>query len=227
MFKKILNFLFPQKCSGCGIFGESLCKNCLEKILERDKKFFNLDEKNKIFQKIYSPFFYKKNPILKKILKEIKYKNKFSKFSGLEEKIFDEFKNFLQQILEKTCSKNTQIYLIPIPMHWKKFLKKGFNQSEIFCDFLEKKGLGKKINLIKKTKNTKPQAQCSKKERVQNLQNAFKINEKHLQNFDLKNGIFIIVDDVLSTGSTMKNCGIEIKNKFSELKIFGFVICSD
>jgi len=230
IFQKILNFIFPEKCSWCWKYWNFLCENCAKKILEREEKFFNLEENSKIFKKIYSPFFYKKNPVLKKILKEIKYKNKFSKFWWLEEKIFNEFEKFLQS--EKIFLENKNIFLIPTPLHWKKFLKRWFNQSEIFCDFLEKrwkqKNLNlKKINLIQKIKNTKPQAECRKTERLENLKWAFKIKEKYLQKFFEKENIFIIIDDIFSTWSTMKNCWIEIKKNFPNGKIYWFAICSD
>lgn len=240
IFQKILNFIFPEKCSWCWKYWNFLCENCTEKILEREKKFFNLDSRlrgndkdlrrdddtliNKIFEKIYSPFFYKKNLVLKKILKEIKYKNKFSKFSGLEEKIFLELEKFLKS--EKILNKN--IFLIPTPLHWKKFLKRWFNQSEIFCDFLEKKWFWKKINLIKKIKNTKPQAQCKKEERLENLKWAFEIRKKYLEKIlKEEENIFIIIDDIFSTWSTLKNCWIEIKKHFPNSKIYWFTICSD
>lgn len=253
IFQNILNFVFPKKCSWCWIYWKNLCENCLENFSERSEKFFNLEKKyknNYLFEKIYSPFFYKKNLILKKILKEIKYKNKFSKFSGLEEKIFLEFEKFLKS--ENIFSENKKIFLIPTPLHWKKFLKRWFNQSEIFCDFLEKKFNDKnikKLNLIKKIKNTKAQAECSRNERLENLKWVFEINKKYKTpglswnilirnkfnyNFFIKNpgvnnneNIFILIDDVLSTWSTIKNCGIEIKKHFPEWKVFWFVICSD
>jgi len=234
IFQKILNFIFPEKCSWCWKYWNFLCENCTKKILEREKKFFNLDSRLrgndktygvKIFEKIYSPFFYKKNPVLKKILKEIKYKNKFSKFWWLEEKFFSEFEKFLNS--NKNFSENKNLFLIPTPLHWKKFLKRWFNQSEIFCDSLEKEWFWKKINLIQKIKNTKPQAECRKIERLENLKWAFKIKEKYLKIFSEKENIFIIIDDIFSTWSTMKNCWIEIKKNFPNAKIYWFAICSD
>lgn len=233
IINKFLNFLFPEKCSWCWKYWNNLCKNCLENFSEREKKFFDI----KNFEKIYSPFFYYKNTILKKILKEIKYKNKFSKFSGLEEKIFFEFKKFLESIWCTDVASQRpygfweNIYLIPIPLHWKKQLKRWFNQSEIFCNFLENKNLWKKINLITKIKNTKSQAKSTKTERLKNLKNAFKIDQKIQKNILKKlksdENIFILIDDVLSTWETMRNCAIEIKKKFKGWKIYWFVICSD
>jgi len=266
IFQDILNFVFPKKCSWCWNYWENLCKNCLENFSERSEKFFNLEknfsEDKKVFEKIYSPFFYQKNPVLKKILKDIKYKNKFSKFSGLEEKIFFEFEKFLEEIFIATNKdvpaehlyevKNKNIFLIPTPLHWKKFLKRWFNQSEIFCDFLEKKFNKKnikKLNLIKKMKNTKPQAEYSRNERLENLEWVFKVRKKIFWNkfnfwseaclsdsefcsekveiISKDKSVFIIIDDILSTWSTMKNCWTEIKKHFPESKVFWFTICSD
>jgi len=226
VLNNILNFIFPEKCSWCWEYWKSLCKKCLENFIEREEKIFEIWKLEKKFS-VYSPFFYNKNLILKKTLKEIKYKNKFSKFSWLSEKIFLKFEKFLNS--KNILYKN--IILIPIPLHWKKQLKRWFNQSEIFCNFLEKKWKQnnlniKKLNLLKKIKNTKPQAESTKIERLKNLEWAFKIKNK-FTNLKNQKSIFILIDDILSTWSTMKNCIIELKKEFPNSETLWFVICSD
>jgi predicted amidophosphoribosyltransferase len=52
-------------------------------------------------------------------------------------------------------------------------------------------------SLITKTRNTKPQSHLSKIQRIENLQNAFKININELKKY--KNKTIVIVDDVIST----------------------------
>jgi predicted amidophosphoribosyltransferase len=52
-------------------------------------------------------------------------------------------------------------------------------------------------NLIKRNKKTRQQSQLLKKERILNIKNAFKVDEKLRDKIDKKN--IIIVDDVVST----------------------------
>ncbi|MBT3727030.1 hypothetical protein HOG21_05085 [bacterium] len=64
-------------------------------------------------------------------------------------------------------------------------------------------------NLIKKIKTTRQQAILSREQRLKNLKNAFKIANNKIDNFDKK--IFIIVDDVISTGSTINEISKVLK----------------
>ena len=53
-------------------------------------------------------------------------------------------------------------------------------------------------NLITRIKETKPQYKLKKEERIKNLENAFKV---HPQNYNNEN--LLIIDDILTTGSTL------------------------
>jgi predicted amidophosphoribosyltransferase len=66
-------------------------------------------------------------------------------------------------------------------------------------------------SLITKSKHTKAQSHLSKIERVENLQSAFKVNEKLIKNFTHKT--FIIVDDVVSTGTTLNEISKLLKKQ--------------
>lgn len=96
---------------------------------------------------------------------------------------------------------NAQV-LVPVPVHYKRKLKRGYNQAEILSDRLSdylKIPIDKHI-LIRNI-NTKPQKELSIKERRQNLENAFKITENVV-----KYKKVILVDDIYTTGSTIDTC---------------------
>ena len=94
--------------------------------------------------------------------------------------------------------------------------KRGFNQCEYIAKELSKVHGLKCINTLKKTKETKPQKQLTKKERLENIKNSFEVIDKEI----IKNKRFILIDDVLTTGATIEE-GIRVlkENGAKEIKL--------
>jgi ComF family protein len=101
-------------------------------------------------------------------------------------------------------------YILPVPLFSSKLRERGYNQSYHIC-----KGLNKALNLelidkdVLRTKNTRSQTGLSYEERVKNVRNAFTLSEESIP--ALMNKGIIIVDDVLTTGSTIKEIVRTIK----------------
>ena len=93
--------------------------------------------------------------------------------------------------------------LVPIPTHKKRKNWRGFNQSEVMGKLIsEKMGWKYSPDLLIKKKATNPQTELKGKERKINIRGGFVINS-HYSSFDIHNPI-ILFDDVLTTGSTLK-----------------------
>jgi ComF family protein len=107
---------------------------------------------------------------------------------------------------------------IPVPLHKKRFLSRGFNQSELLADNLGKLMGLKKSNILQRIKNTQTQINLSRKERQENVRDAFAVLEKNINNKKI-----ILIDDVLTTGSTFKECAKVLTDAgFNE--IYGLVV---
>lgn len=101
-------------------------------------------------------------------------------------------------IRSKTC-------LVPVPSYRKRIHERGYNQSAILCQYLSKKTkFPYLMNQIKKIKHTPPQAGLDKKTRQQNLKNAFQC--RHIPYTHV-----ILVDDLVTTGSTANEIAITLK----------------
>lgn len=96
--------------------------------------------------------------------------------------------------------------LIPVPIHKSRRVKRGFNQAELIADKLSIcLGIKCMPGLLERYKNTVPQKELNNKERLKNLETAFRINEDV---YKKATGItkVMIVDDIYTTGSTMEIC---------------------
>lgn len=111
--------------------------------------------------------------------------------------------------------------IIPIPLHRRKENQRGFNQTCLIADQLVKNtGLTAAKNILKRTKNTASQVELKDKEKREiNVSGCFAVENPEL----LFQKNVIILDDVFTTGATMKEAASAIK-KAGAKKIIGLVI---
>ncbi|MCX7735564.1 MAG: phosphoribosyltransferase family protein [Candidatus Kapabacteria bacterium] len=101
-------------------------------------------------------------------------------------------------------------YIVPVPIHSARFRERGFNQAEILA-----KGIAQILNvnvhnkLIKRVRYTTTQTLLSGEERKTNVMNVFSGYNK---NTKLNNEQILVVDDVLTTGSTINECAKTLLN---------------
>lgn len=95
--------------------------------------------------------------------------------------------------------------LIPVPMHPKKLQQRGFNQAVILAKLLAKQyKIPYDVTRCQKIKNTPPQVDLDKEQRQKNLRKAFHIVSMPYQHV-------ILVDDLLTTGSTANELAFTLK----------------
>lgn len=99
-----------------------------------------------------------------------------------------------------------------VPMWKKKEQQRGFNQAEMVADFVVSLSgdslpaqAGRKVSLLERCKETKPMFGLSKPERQKNIENVFRfVGETCPEKV-------LLVDDVWTTGATMKECTKTLK----------------
>ncbi len=90
-------------------------------------------------------------------------------------------------------------YLIPIPIHEKKLLKRGYNQCLEIVKYINKKDkIPYSAEILKKVKHTNAQSSLQRDQRLKNLDGAFWADSNLC-----KDKIFLLLDDVSTTGTTL------------------------
>ena len=117
---------------------------------------------------------------------------------------------------------SSQLFISFVPSHWRrKYLEKGYNQSELLAKELANQLGLTMISVAKKRKYTLSQLKLSKAERAKNLKNVFEISS--LQEIP-RGATILLVDDVTTTGSTLLELAKAVKQERSDMKIWGAVL---
>ena len=194
IIKYVINLIYPNVCGICDkLCDDDICKKCEIKLNNISK--IKIDRyTNKYFKKHLYIFKYEG------IIKERLIKYKFNERNYI-------YKAFVKFMLKnkKICDflKNYDIR-IPVPIHTKRRMERGYNQSALIA-----KAISKKIPqidyledvLIKKI-NNKPQSTKNKSERKNNVIGAYYMKNKE----KINNKKILLLDDIYTTGNTVNEC---------------------
>ena len=231
---KIFDWLFPKKCLICGneICSDSiLCPKCFAKITFIAYPFCEIC--GKMLDNSY-------NTVAdSKLLCETceKYHRSFDKARALF--LYDEISKYVIMKIKKhadntvanTCCKMLVLrhmnifaqadYIVPVPSHWSRILKRGYNPADIISIELSKISKIPVLKLLKRIRKTEYQKGKSIQERFENVDNAFVYAGKK----NVSGKSIILVDDVMTTGATLHECSKALKTH-SRGKIFCITIAT-
>ena len=213
-WQNILDYVFPVACFGCGVEEEDyLCSSCFNKISYlADFPCFLCNSgnypcgicpscaKESALDRIFVATSYNDN-IVGRLVEELKYNYLESTVAGLAQIVDNAI------IRKKMRAIFTKTVFVPIPLHRKRFAERGFNQAELLARALAIKYNSEvRVDLLKRTKSTNQQAKLNRQQRIENVNDAFCLNldatipEK-----------VILVDDVLTTGTTFREATRKLK----------------
>ena len=88
--------------------------------------------------------------------------------------------------------------IVPVPLHWKRYLLRSYNQSEVIGSMIASETGKPLIRGLKKVTHTPHQRRLKKEARLKNLQNSFAVRDDRF-----KGKTVLLIDDVLTTGTTV------------------------
>jgi ComF family protein len=217
LFRKSYATLLPYHCIFCQSLCDErrdICRHCQQQLspikqaCQRCKnplKSSNMRaicgqclKKPPLYDELVVPFYY--DDLMASLICQLKFGKKLAISRVLAELFIDS--------LSHTPSGGL---IIPVPLHLKRQRKRGFNQSLEIARFLSQAlKLPIDPNACKRTRYTLAQAELPAKARHANVNKAFWASP------ELCNQSVIIVDDVLTTGSTinaicktLRTCGVK------------------
>lgn len=220
MWSKILDFLFPRRCVSCGKLGAYLCPACVSKITYTKTPVCPVCERPAIggathpgcqtryaLDGLISVAVYE-GPI-KVAIKRLKYK---PWISDMAEKLTEIIVSHLKQNLSIYRYIDKKPAVVPVPLYKKRERERGFNQAALLGKLLaEKLNLEFCPDFLIRQKNTKPQVELKGEERQENIKDAFVINRNSIRRIGRRNSKFLLIDDVWTTGATLRSCGNVLK----------------
>lgn len=97
--------------------------------------------------------------------------------------------------------------IVPVPLHPARQRERGFNQAALLADLLSVRIAIRRRSLLERIRYTTTQTAFDRAERMENLHNAFRLRK----NMDVRGLRVLLVDDVLTTGSTLSECARVLK----------------
>jgi len=217
MLKLLLNLFFPKLCVGCkNVLVQQehiICVTCLHdlpltNLHHNDSKVIsNIFYGTVMLEQATALFYFPKKGTVRQLIHQLKYKNQheisayLGKWLGVE--------------LKDSGYYDSVEVVIPVPLHKKRLRERGYNQVEGFGEELA-------INLkaqyndttLLKIKNTSTQTVKDRLTRWRNVQTIFEVSDLK----SLKGKHILLVDDVITTGATIKACVTEL-NKIPDVKL--------
>lgn len=166
---------------------QHLCFFCSEPTIEEDSQICQacLYQASNI-RRIY--VFYEYAEPMKTLITDFKFKHGYDLLSYLGKHLL---KKLPPDALQTEC-------LIPVPLHRKKKISRGYHQTQLLTQYLSKKlHIPMSTKFCQKIKNTPAQSQLNFLERQENLKAAFHFQKPPYQKITL-------IDDIITTGATLK-----------------------
>ena len=217
MLKLLLNLFFPKLCVGCKnvlVHQEHIiCVTCLHdlpltNLHHNDSKVIsNIFYGTVMLEHATALFYFPKKGIVRQLIHQLKYKN--------QEEISSYIGKWLSAELNESGYYNDVDVVVPVPLHKSRMKIRGYNQVE---------GFGKELALnlnaeyndttLLRIKNTSTQTVKNRLTRWKNVETIFEVSELK----SLKGKRILLVDDVITTGATIKACVAEL-NKIPDVKL--------
>jgi competence protein ComFC len=133
----------------------------------------------------------------KKVLARFKYSGdeRYAKYIGAI--MYDAVEKYYQQIPFSLITS--------VPLHQNRIVERGFNQSQLLADYIGKYlGLPTQT-ILERSKPSPPQASLGRSARIDALRSSFEVSQDG-QQLDLTPHTILLVDDVYTTGTTIREC---------------------
>ena len=198
------DFFFPPICFSCNhrlTDSESrVCAECwqrIERVHSGDHTVQVLHERfsgEGMIDEFYSCYYFQEGEVFQKLVHSFKYEA--ITLFGVE------LGKHVGRVIKDSGAGDEIDGIVPVPLHRLKQRERGYNQSEFICRGIAQiLGCPVLRDMVKRKKNTVSQTHLTAQERTGNVGDAFEIS--HTMSKFVGGRTFLVVDDVITTGSTI------------------------
>jgi len=213
LFQQMQDYVFPIFCLGCDAEGTWLCNNC-KKTADVSGQFFcpmchiqtfegEPCEECACISALSGHVAisrYTEQSSVGKLLRALKYQYAEDVMRNLSEMLEVFVHRYYARLFQ-----NVDI-IVPIPLHKKRFAERGFNQATLLARVVSNTTNSYMDDtVLDRYRDTPHQAALSREERLENVIDAFRVNNA------VAGKRILLVDDVFTTGATMQACAVELK----------------
>ena len=205
-----LDLVLPLQCVGCRKEGSGLCQVCQSSLARLEPPYCEIcaqpDDGPRCSRCVESPPLIdgiKAPYLMEGVIRDAIHAFKYRNFRGLA----PELGKVLAECLESTSIPGT--LLVPIPMHGRRVRQRGYNQSLLLAREVSKlTSIAVAEDMLIKTRDSAPQVSlATQEERARNAEGSF------LAVRESAGEAVLLIDDVVTTGSTMAACAKAAKEK--------------
>ena len=204
VFTPIVDFIYPPFCLICErrLEGEQhVCTDCWQSMAKASPAIAASDaiglEGPVYFQHSFALFEY--SDAVRKLVHNMKYKGVSSlavRFGG----------ELARAYAAQKASEKIDL-LVPVPLHPARLRERGYNQAGLLAGGMTKVMQVRVIHALRRIRYTKQQAKFDRDQRITNVKDAFRIVDPS----EIKGKNVALIDDVLTTGSTLNECAKELQ----------------
>src|SRR5579872_1778939 len=178
-----LDLLFPKRCVQCKKLGSYICTNCFATITFADSMVCTICQRqalggltHPVCRSRYSIDGVFPSLVYKGVVKKLVYIFKYSPYiTDLKQQLVDLLYEGIIQKEYFISLLHDSVMLVSVPLHPKKFRRRGYNQSAILAQGLAGRFSLPVYDCLVRVKLTKSQVGFSKDERKANIKEAFAI----------------------------------------------------
>ncbi len=206
----VLHFLAPPFCSSCKSFlhaRDIFCQECKNSIRPVVSRTLSITKTRSIKVLAISDY---KEPLKSLILAKGRFDIVASHQLGT-------------LIWQMTHLKNSSFdYIVPIPLHWKRFAKRGYNQADEMAKVIAQKSGKPVTHLLSRSRHTKYQSSLDQDKRAENVEDVFALTVD--DDTQYHGSHILLVDDLITTGVTLRAAARELL-KLKPASITAVVAC--
>ena len=216
----------PRNCSVCGkpldLDEKFLCRHCLMNMPRTHYEEIPFNAFDQLMagkvpvERCASYFFYHKNDPYASILHDTKYRNMPTLGRWLAERA-------TREMLPSYFFDGIDA-IVPVPLHYTKLASRGYNQSQYLAEGISRVIEAPVIKALKAVQEHSTQTHKDAAERMMNTQGMYAANKRHCKGLDGKHQL--IVDDVVTTGSTLLACATALKTAIPNAKLSLFTLAA-